>query len=84
MDIDFGVGLRRFLFEQNTPSSRANLESRIYEQVSRYLPFVEITLLQILHSDENPHLVDIKLRYNIANVASDQILSLSLDPKITS
>ena len=84
MDVDFGVGLRRFLFENNTPTSRSRIESRIYEQVSTYLPFVEINSLEIGYSQENPHLVDIKLRYDIANVASDEILSLSLDPKITS
>ena len=84
MDLDFGVGIRRFLFENNTPTARSRIESRIYEQVSKYLPFVEINLLQLGYNDENPHLVDVKLRYDIANVASDQILSLSLEPKITS
>ena len=84
MDIDFGVGLRRFLFENNTPTVRASLESRIYEQVDRYMSFINITELEIVHSDANPNLIDIKLRYDIKNIASDEILSLSLDPKITS
>jgi len=84
MDIDFGVGLRRFLFENNTPTVRARLESRIYEQVSKYMSFVRITELEVVHSDDNPNLIDIKLRYDIKNIASDEILSLSLDPKITS
>lgn len=83
MDIDFGVGLRRFLFENNTPTVRSRLESRIYEQVSRYMSFVRITELEIVHSDDNPNLIDIKVRYDIKNIASDEILSLSLDPKIT-
>jgi phage baseplate assembly protein W len=84
MDIDFGVGLRRFLFENNTPTVRARLESRIYEQVSKYMSFVRITELEIVYSDDNPNLIDIKIRFDIKNIASDEILSLSLDPKITS
>jgi phage baseplate assembly protein W len=84
MDVNFGVGLRRFLFQNNTPTARVAIESRIYEQVDRYMPFVGITLLEVVYSDENPNLVDIMLRYDIKNIASDQILSLSLDPKITS
>ena len=84
MDVNFGVGLRRFLFENNTPTVRASLESRIYEQVDRYMSFINITELEIVHSDANPNLIDIKLRYDIKNIASDEILSLSLDPKITS
>jgi|14_taG_2_1085336.scaffolds.fasta_scaffold04485_2 phage baseplate assembly protein W len=84
MDINFGVGLRRFLFENNTPTARVRLESRIYEQVDRYMSFVNITELEIVYSDDNPNLIDIKMRYDIKNIASDEILSLSLDPKITS
>jgi len=84
MDVNFGVGLRRFLFENNTPSSRVAIESRIYEQIDRYMPFVRITLLEVVHMEDNPNGIDIMLRYDIANVASEQILSLSLDPKITS
>lgn len=84
MDVNFGVGLRRFLFENNTPSSRVAIESRIYEQIDRYMPFVRVTLLEVVHMEDNPNGIDIMLRYDIANVASEQILSLSLDPKITS
>jgi|TARA_R110000787_G_scaffold105850_3_gene213423 uncharacterized protein len=84
MDVNFGVGLRRFLFENNTPTVRVRLESRIYEQVDRYMSFVGITELEIVYSDDNPNLIDIKMRYDIKNIASDEILSLSLDPKITS
>lgn len=84
MDSNFGVGLRRYLFENNTPVLRQKLENRIIEQVERYMPFVNITELNILYSDNNPSVMDIKLRYGIRGIASEEILSLSLDPKITS
>lgn len=84
MDSNFGVGLRRYLFENNTPVARQKLESRIIDQVSTYMPFVEIISLDVMHSNENPNLMDIKLRYAISNISSDELLSLSLDPKITS
>ena len=83
MDVGFGVGLRRTLFENNTPTIRARLESRIYEQVATYMPFVNITSLEI-NSSEDMHTIDVKLRYRIQNIASNQILSLSLDPNLTS
>lgn len=84
MDSNFGVGLRRYLFENNTPVLRQKLENRIIEQVERYMPFVNITELNILYSDNNQSVMDIKLRYGIRGIASEEILSLSLDPKITS
>tara|TARA_R110000751_G_scaffold197862_1_gene302844 strand:- start:317 stop:724 length:408 start_codon:yes stop_codon:yes gene_type:complete len=42
MDPIFGVGLPRFLFEQNDPSTYAEIRGKITEQVSKYLPFVRI------------------------------------------
>lgn len=83
MNPDFGVGLRNFLFENNLPVTRARLESRILEQVEKYMPFVEITDLQIISPSENPNLIDIKLRYRIQNISSDELLSLSLQPNFS-
>lgn len=47
MDPKFGVGLRRFLFEQDTPASRNSIEGRIYSQVRKYLPYINIRRVQL-------------------------------------
>ncbi len=82
MDLDFGVGLRNYLFDNNTAVVRAQLESRIYEQVDKYMPFVNIIDLQIVDNSNHPNSIEIKLRYDIQNIASEEILSVSLDPKL--
>ena len=82
MDLDFGVGLRNYLFDNNTAVVRAQLESRIYEQVDKYMPFVNIIDLQVVENSNHPNSLEIKLRYNIQNIASEEILSVSLDPKL--
>ncbi len=45
MDINLGVGLRRFLFQQDPGGSQeiSGLNGRIRSQVSTYLPYVQIT-----------------------------------------
>lgn len=45
MDINFGVGLRRFLFQQDLGGSQeiSGLNGRIKSQVKTYLPYVQIT-----------------------------------------
>lgn len=83
MDPSFGVGLRNFLFENNTAVVAAKVESRIRSQISKYMPFVNITSLQVM-SDQQNNLLDIYLRYDIQNIASDEILNLSIDPNFTS
>ena len=42
MDINFGVGLRKFLFEQNSTEVYGQISSKIQEQAGRYLPQVNV------------------------------------------
>jgi len=43
MDPNFGVGMRRFLFEQNNSPTHASIRARIRRQAAEYLPFLDIT-----------------------------------------
>jgi len=47
MEPDFGVGLRNYLFENDTPSSRNKIETRIRNQIGAYMPFVEIKNIEL-------------------------------------
>jgi phage baseplate assembly protein W len=42
MDPNFGVGMRRFLFEQNDASTHSRIKAKIKRQVSEYMPYIEI------------------------------------------
>jgi len=42
MDRSFGVGIKKQLFEQNTEVTKDRITSSIREQVSRYLPYINI------------------------------------------
>ncbi len=42
MDPNFGVGMRRFLFEQNNSITHSAIKAKILRQVSEYLPFLDI------------------------------------------
>ena len=81
MDPEFGVGLSTFLFEFNNPGTYAAIRSRINEQISKYLPFVEIDELEIFTPDElNPdseNSVQIIFTYRIA--PTDELDSIVLD-----
>jgi len=46
MDPLFGVGLKRFLFQNLTTSVLGEIEARIQQQVSKYLPFIKIENIQ--------------------------------------
>ena len=40
MDPDFGVGLRRYLFEPNTPTLHSSIATKIQKQVAKYTPYI--------------------------------------------
>ena len=42
MDPDFGVGLRRYLFEQNTTLTSRDIQGRIQSQISIYMPYINL------------------------------------------
>ena len=42
MDPLFGVGIKRFLFEQNNSTTHSQIKAKIKIQVAEYMPFIEI------------------------------------------
>lgn len=42
MDPLFGVGMKRFLFEQNNEFTYSNIKAKIKKQVKQYMPYIEI------------------------------------------
>ena len=47
MDPNFGVGLRKYLFELNIDKTYTDIQTKIIEQVSRYLPYIKIQKVQV-------------------------------------
>tara|TARA_R110000824_G_scaffold61867_1_gene164187 strand:- start:177 stop:611 length:435 start_codon:yes stop_codon:yes gene_type:complete len=72
MDPDFGVGMRRFLFEQNVIEAYELIEERVESQVETYMPFVEIT--QIIFST-GASLDEFEQRRKVGNVLYNRDMS---------
>lgn len=67
-DIKFGVGLRRYLFLQDTDELRGTIQANIYEQVKKYLSY--ITIKDII--------------FNPAGSSVDNVLSITIRYTVTS
>ena len=65
MDINFGVGLKRYLFEMNDNSTYQDIASRIREQVSRYMSFVEIQKVEFKTPEDSPDIFPHDMRTSI-------------------
>lgn len=84
-DLDFGVGVKRYLFEQNTQYTREQLRQRISNQINKYLPYINIINLNVYAVSENDEVVEtsnflkIVLFFNISglgNILFEDLVSL--------
>ena len=77
-DFNYGVGLRRFLFDQNSRSTRSLIENRIVSQVSRYISLVTLIEVRVVSDSD---MIDsgetrIKIRYSVAGELEVQDLEI--------
>ena len=84
-DSDYGVGLRRFMFEPNLPSIRSSIAGAISSQISEYLPYLNVEDIQVNASAKeiDSNSLKIKIIYSIPNNAAQQIFELDLNPDTT-
>ena len=66
---DFGVGLQGFLFEGVTGETFSRISTRIQEQISQYIPAINLTEITFITSDEDPNIklneVRVSIKYDI-------------------
>ena len=73
---DFGVGIRQYLFENYTNNLARSFKARLFEQVKKYLPLVEIVDVKFLNSAKedtsnsslDPNVLAIEISYAITNL----------------
>tara|TARA_R110000824_G_scaffold67377_5_gene174509 strand:+ start:39840 stop:40235 length:396 start_codon:yes stop_codon:yes gene_type:complete len=53
MNPDFGVGLKHFLFESDATIFN-NIKNRIYEQVRKYVPYVQLMDVSLISLEDIP------------------------------
>tara|TARA_Y100000592_G_scaffold46384_1_gene73653 strand:+ start:40070 stop:40462 length:393 start_codon:yes stop_codon:yes gene_type:complete len=83
MDPEFGVGIKKFLFEPNTNSTYADIKSRIVSQVASYLSYLDIIDIAFSsdvtgYNDIQPNYVKIKIDFKIKPLNVEQSMELEI------
>ncbi len=83
MDTDFGVGLKRYLFEQNTVSTYSDIDAEIRKQVQRYLPYIGIDRIDFSVPENNPDLfpsnLSVSILFTILPLQTNVILNVEVN-----
>jgi len=78
---DFGVGLKRFLFEPDGVILHDAIASTIKKQVRKYLPYLDIENIALTSADGDPymdqHFLDIRVEYRIIPLAINDSLEIT-------
>ena len=86
MDTQFGVGLRKYLFEQNEGSTYSEIQTRIRNQVQRYLPFIGIKRIDFSVPEGNPDLFPnnlvVSIFFTIIPLQTNAILNVEVNNNI--
>jgi len=76
MDPNFGVGIRGWLFQQNTQEVQDQIEDRVLRQVKRYMPFVQIRQIRFGEAIDIPEKLFIQIEFSVEGQPVIDILQL--------
>ena len=78
MQPNFGSRLRELLFEQYTEDLSSRIQSEIQEAISTWLPYINISNVNIIQSDEDPNTTSVDIDFAL-NYEPDRFESISLN-----
>lgn len=84
MDTSFGVGLKRYLFEQKASTTYEAISSKILQQVERYLPQIKIEKILFNQSEQmqmdfvDSNVISITIKFSIKPYNKIQTLLIPL------
>jgi len=84
MDPLFGVGLRKYLFEQDHPAVHGSISAKIHAQVNKYLPYIEIKDVEFIsestgYTDVPNNYVKIRVIYKVRPLEVTDELVLTVE-----
>jgi uncharacterized protein len=78
MDTQFGVGIRNFLFDNAGSDLNNRIENKIREQISIYMPFIQLQGIDFNESPEYGNLLSMSIYYYVGPLNLSDNLSISL------
>jgi hypothetical protein len=83
MDPHFGVGLRHYLFEPNTPALQRIIGQLVNDQVGKYMNFINLEYIDFGSGEEaagSEYLLKMAIHYNLGGSSASQIIEILSEP----
>ena len=76
----FGTRIREILFDNNTPNLRNALESSLREDLSFWLPYIDVVQLDMVTTNDG-HGITMRLHFRVSNVGANLVINIFLTEK---
>lgn len=76
---DFGVGLQTYLFENLESGGVSGVTAAINNQVSKYMPYINVLNIDTKNSEDNEHLASVSITYYIKPLSQQDIINISIE-----
>jgi phage baseplate assembly protein W len=78
MDPNFGVGIKRFLFEMVDNEVFSRIDSKIRDQVKIYIPYVSINRVRFQEYPDKPNAIKLSIEYSVPRLSLNDVLAVLL------
>tara|TARA_A100001391_G_scaffold201718_2_gene189426 strand:+ start:361 stop:729 length:369 start_codon:yes stop_codon:yes gene_type:complete len=78
MEPNFGVGMRRYLFENYGEDVTSRIETKIKEQVILYMPSISIRSVQFDTSNIDSNNLGVTIKYEVPQIAVRDLLQFTI------
>jgi phage baseplate assembly protein W len=78
MDINFGVGLRHYLFELARPELASIIKSEIIKQCKIYMPYISVNSVSVDLESSDENILGIIINYSTTDSILEEIFELSV------
>ncbi len=78
MEPEFGVGVRKYLFENFNQNTFTKINQDIRMQVNKYMPIVDIIEVQFAGSDVDRNLLGVQIFYSVPDIGFTDLLEFTI------
>jgi len=75
---EYGVGIRRVLFEQNSELTKSSLIKTIQNQINIYMNFLIVKDIQVSENKEDENALNLSIFYTVPSINLEEELVLTL------
>tara|TARA_R110000824_G_scaffold199827_1_gene383818 strand:+ start:23 stop:391 length:369 start_codon:yes stop_codon:yes gene_type:complete len=78
MEPNYGVGLKRYLFENFSSTTSARISNNIREQVKVYMPAVKISNIIANTDSQDANTLLVVIKYSVAGITTNDLLEITI------